>query len=73
MMNMISWNPQPTAVNITPIIPQILPALVIPRPAGSIIPASIFFKSPFPMIQAAMPNGKQHAILNIPNVRTMAP
>ena len=43
---------------IVPMIPQILPAWVVPRPLGSMVPASISLRSPAPITQAAMASGR---------------
>jgi hypothetical protein len=56
-----------------PIMPQIRPALVLPRPAGSILPASIALRSVLPMIQAGMPRTPQTIRLRMPRTRMSVP
>ena len=56
----------------TPTIPQMRPALVNPRPDGSMIPASISAKSVLPITQAMIPVIMQQTMPRMPSVR-MAP
>mgnify|MGYP002261073266 CR=1 FL=1 len=62
-----------STVTVLEMMPQILPALVVLRPLGSMAPASISFKSPLPMIQAAMPNGPHATRLRMPKTRMRVP
>ena len=57
----------------TGMMPMILPALVIPRPAGSITPASICARSLLPMTQAMMPQIPQHTRPIMPRARIEPP
>ncbi len=56
-----------------PIIPKMRPAFVLLRPLGSIVPASIAFRSRWPMTQAAIPSGRQAKMLRMPKISINVP
>ena len=58
---------------MAPISPQIRPALVMPRPVGSIVPASISLRSLPPKMNATIPQTKQSTMPQIPSTRIIVP
>jgi hypothetical protein len=67
--NMITQMLKTIAVIIVEIIPQTFPTSVLLRPPGSIVPASIAFKSSAPKIHARIPSGMQTTRLKMPRMR----
>lgn len=59
----------PMARSTVPIIPQILPALAVPRFSGGRLPASIAASSLFPMFQANGASTPQMTMPRMPRTR----
>jgi NAD(P)-dependent dehydrogenase (short-subunit alcohol dehydrogenase family) len=63
----------PTTIRIVAMIPQILPALVVPSPAGSIWPAAMALRSALPRTQATIPQIGHSTIPKIPRTKMRVP
>src|SRR5690606_10777345 len=71
---MITQRTSPMTVSATLTIPRILPASVMPRPSGSISPASISRLSELPSTHATTPSRKQLITsLTMPRTSTRTP